>query len=255
MNELKIFKYEETDIRTLIIKDETWWVARDICNILELNNISESLKRIDEEDLSSEKLMSGGQLREMKIINESGLYALIMTSTKPEAKQFKRWITHEVLPTIRKTGGYISNSDLMVNTYFGNLDDTYKVVIKGLFDNIEIQQKQLLEKDNSIKELNTTLQHKQEIILDITESVPAKTMRSAINQIVRNGGKNFSQRYGLLYTEFSYRYGVNLKIRADHRKISTIQYADDFGYLRQLYELCTELFEADYDRIKHKLLR
>lgn len=106
MNEIQLFNYEEKAVRTVTIDSEPWWVAKDICDILELTNITESLKRIDEEDLTSVKLNSGGQDREMKIINESGLYSLILLSIKPEAKKFKKWITSEVLPSIRKTGQY-----------------------------------------------------------------------------------------------------------------------------------------------------
>ena len=81
-----------------MIEDNPWFVAKDVCEILELDNLTEALRGLDEDELSSEILMSGGQRREMKIINEPGLYSLVLRSRKPEAKQFKRWITHEVLP-------------------------------------------------------------------------------------------------------------------------------------------------------------
>ena len=106
MKELQLFQYEENDIRGLDVDGVPYFVAKDICDILELTNITESLKRVDGEDLTSVKLNSGGQMREMKIVNESGLYALILLSNKPEAKKFKKWITSEVLPSIRKTGQY-----------------------------------------------------------------------------------------------------------------------------------------------------
>ena len=106
MNDLQLFNYEGRAVRTVTIEGEPWWVAKDVCDILELTNITESLKRVAEEDLTSVKLNSGGQDREMRIINESGLYSLILLSIKPEAKKFKKWITSEVLPSIRKTGQY-----------------------------------------------------------------------------------------------------------------------------------------------------
>ena len=104
--EIQIFNYEENNIRGLDVDGVPYFVAKDVCDILELTNITESLKRVDVEDLTSVKLNSGGQDREMKIVNESGLYSLILFSNKPEAKKFKKWVTSEVLPSIRKTGKY-----------------------------------------------------------------------------------------------------------------------------------------------------
>jgi len=107
MKDLTIFDYEGNEVRTIIGEDgEPWWVAKDVCDILELGHITQALKGLEEEDLTVTKLQSGGQIREMKIINEPGLYTLILRSNKPEAKKFRKWITKEVLPSIRKTGSY-----------------------------------------------------------------------------------------------------------------------------------------------------
>ncbi len=112
-NQLTIFNSDEFgEIRTVVKKDVVWFVAKDIVNILELTNITETLKRVDEEDLSSVKLNSGNQLREMKIVNESGLYQIIFMSKKQQAKEFKRWVTSEVLPSIRKDGAYMTDKTI-----------------------------------------------------------------------------------------------------------------------------------------------
>lgn len=111
MNNLQTFNYESKEIRTFFIESIPYWVAKDVCDILNLTNITESLKRVDLDDLTSFKLNSGGQSRDMKLINESGLYTLILLSNKPEAKKFKKWITSEVLPSIRKTGQYNIETD------------------------------------------------------------------------------------------------------------------------------------------------
>lgn len=83
-----------------------WWVARQVCDILDLKNVADSLKRLDDDEKLISKISMSGQTREVWLINEPGLYSLVLTSNKPEAKTFKRWITHEVLPAIRKTGSY-----------------------------------------------------------------------------------------------------------------------------------------------------
>ena len=106
MNEIVAFNFNGADVRTLTKDGNPWWVAKDVCDVLGLSNITEALAGLDRDELTSVMLKSGGQGREMKIINEAGLYSLILRSRKPEARTFKRWITHEVLPTLRKTGSY-----------------------------------------------------------------------------------------------------------------------------------------------------
>lgn len=104
MNEIRMWNYNNNDIRTLEINDELWWVLTDICKVLELTNTSITASRLEEDEVS--KLDLGGKTGITNIINESGLYSVILRSDKPQAKPFKRWVTHEVLPSIRKTGSY-----------------------------------------------------------------------------------------------------------------------------------------------------
>ena len=107
MNDLKLFNYESKQVRTVIINSEPWWVAKDVCDILELTNPSMCLQNLDADERSKLNL---GRQGETNIVNESGLYSLVIQSRKPEAKKFKKWITSEVLPSIRKTGSYSAES-------------------------------------------------------------------------------------------------------------------------------------------------
>lgn len=109
MEELKIFNFEENEVRTILINDELHFVGTDVTGILGYRNSSKALiDHVDEEDkLNNESLSSLGQ-RGGWLINESGLYSLILKSKLPSAKKFKRWVTSEVLPTIRKHGAYLS---------------------------------------------------------------------------------------------------------------------------------------------------
>ncbi len=108
MNELKVFENSEFGkVRTVMMDNEPWFVAADVCRALEINDAGKAASRLDSDELTRIKIVSGGQNREMIFVNEPGLYALVLGSRKPEAKAFRRWITHEVLPAIRKTGGYI----------------------------------------------------------------------------------------------------------------------------------------------------
>lgn len=106
MTDLSIFKYADIDIRTVVIGGEPWVVGRDVCTVLEIAKPESSLALLDEDERGTHSVGTPGGPQDMTVVNESGLYSLILRSRKPEAKKFKRWITHEVLPAIRKTGRY-----------------------------------------------------------------------------------------------------------------------------------------------------
>jgi anti-repressor protein len=105
-NSIQIFNFESTQVRTIIRDGEPWFVASDICRILEISNNTDALKRIDEDDRTLVLIEGASNGLPVNAVNESGLYALILGSRKPDAKRFKKWVTSEVLPTIRKTGSY-----------------------------------------------------------------------------------------------------------------------------------------------------
>lgn len=107
MDTLKIFENPEFgEIRSVIISCEPWFVARDICKALKIE--TSQTRRLDEDEKGRHLLQTPGGMQEMLIINEFGLYNLVLGSRKAEAKSFKRWVTHDVLPSIRKTGKYDS---------------------------------------------------------------------------------------------------------------------------------------------------
>ena len=110
MNELTIFKNEQFgEMRTVTIGDEIWFVGKDVAAILGYKDTSDAMKRhVDDEDKLTRRFTDSGQNREMYIINESGLYSLVLSSKLPSAKEFKRWVTSEILPSIRKHGAYMS---------------------------------------------------------------------------------------------------------------------------------------------------
>ncbi|MDK7537823.1 phage antirepressor [Bacillus paranthracis] len=114
MNQLQVFNNEEFgQVRTVVQGEDVWFVAKDVCNVLEIVNATRSLSRLDEDELHSMKVTDSlGRPQETNVINESGLYSLIMTSRKPQAKAFKKWVTSEVLPSIRKHGAYMTDQVL-----------------------------------------------------------------------------------------------------------------------------------------------
>lgn len=109
MNNIQEFLYENTLIRMIANNGETWWVLKDICKLLSIENHKNIAKRLEQDEVGTFELphpQSQDKKLEMLCVNESGLYSVILRSDKPEAKTFRRWITHEVLPEIHRTGGY-----------------------------------------------------------------------------------------------------------------------------------------------------
>ena len=112
-NKLMIFENDAFGkVRTLNLNGEQWFVAADVCKALELGNPSMTVERLDDDEKGISTIDTLGGKQRMAIINEPGLYSLVITSRKPEAKAFKRWITHEVIPAIRKHGAYMTKSVL-----------------------------------------------------------------------------------------------------------------------------------------------
>ena len=112
MTKLAVFSFGNHEIRTVTDEHgEAWFVANDVCAALELTNPHDALaKHVDQEDLAKRDTLTPGGLQKLNHVNESGLYALIFGSRKESAKRFKRWVTSEVLPAIRKDGYYVANA-------------------------------------------------------------------------------------------------------------------------------------------------
>lgn len=144
-NEIQRFDFKGASLRTLIDKaGEPWFVAKDVCAILEISNPSDALKRLDDDERSRFNL---GRQGETNIVNEAGLYVLVLGSRKPEAHEFKRWVTHEVLPQIRKTGGYIPTTDV---------DDDMTILAKAVMigqRTMKEQKRRIAEQSEHIKVL------------------------------------------------------------------------------------------------------
>ena len=116
----EIFDYRGQKVRTDSKDDAVWFVAADVCRVLDLGNTAMAVERLDADEKGISIIDTPGGNQQMVVVNEAGLYALILTSRKPQAKEFKRWVTHEVLPSIRKRGLYavdevLKNPDLLIS--------------------------------------------------------------------------------------------------------------------------------------------
>lgn len=178
-NMIRIFECEEFGkVRTVIMDGEPWFVLADICKILEISNSRMVAGRLDAEELMSVKLTSGGQRREMTAVSESGLYAVILRSDKPQAKPFRKWVTTEILPTIRRTGGYVANEDMFIENYLPFLDEPYRnlfrlqmVFIDKLNERIRHDQP-LVEFANQVSNTDNLIDMNAMSKLAIEENIP-----------------------------------------------------------------------------------
>lgn len=158
-NEIQVFSNEKFgQVRTVMQDGEPWFVAADVCKALELGNTAQALSKLDDDEKGIISNDTPGGKQKMSTVNEPGLYSLVLGSRKPEAKNFKRWITHEVIPTIRKTGGYVNNSEVFIDNYLPFADDTTKQLFRLTLDVVDKQNKQIADQQKELAEKSATIE-------------------------------------------------------------------------------------------------
>ena len=261
--EVTVFKNlvhpEFGNLRTIEIDGEPWFVGKDVAAALGYTKERNALdKHVDKDDALKRGVTdSMGRTQQMTIINESGLYSLILSSKLPSAKEFKHWVTSEVLPSIRKNGAYIRNQENMTPA---------EIVARGLI----AAQNIINEKEKEIAILNgrcglltQAVDDKQDIINAISRNVPAPTKRMMLNRVMRRRSPELAQsRWSYLYARFDEIYHKNVKIRMKnynaepgHRKCYSIL---DFiekvlNMLDELYDLAVKLFESDFTQLMQEM--
>lgn len=261
--EVTVFKNpvhpEFGNLRTIEIDGEPWFVGKDVAAALGYTKERNALdKHVDKDDALKRGVTdSMGRTQQMTIINESGLYSLILSSKLPSAKEFKHWVTSEVLPSIRKNGAYIRNQENMTPA---------EIVARGLI----AAQNIINEKEKEIAILNgrcglltQAVDDKQDVINAISRNVPAPTKRMMLNRVMRRRSPELAQsRWSYLYARFDEIYHKNVKIRMKnynaepgHRKCYSIL---DFiekvlNMLDELYDLAVKLFESDFTQLMQEM--
>ena len=184
-NEIQRFDFKGASLRTLTDKaGEPWFVAKDVCDILELGNTTNALRALDEDEKTNftncNVAQNGG--RAPLIISEPGLYKLVMRSRKPEAKEFQRWVTHEVLPSIRRTGGYIPTTDA---------DDDMTILAKAVMigqRTMEAQKQKIAEQQTRIVELEPKAR-----FADAVAASDGTCLVGELAKMLRQNGMDISQ--------------------------------------------------------------
>lgn len=157
MNDIQVFSNEKFgQVRTVMQDGEPWFVAADVCKALEVDR--SQIRRLDDDEKDVCSIHTPGGNQEATVVNEPGLYSLVLGSRKKEAKDFKRWITHEVIPTIRKTGGYVHNSEVFIQNYLPFADDTTKQLFRLTLDVVDKQNKQIASQQKEIAEQSSVIE-------------------------------------------------------------------------------------------------
>lgn len=200
------------------------------------------LKNSDVRDKDIRKLNNAGE----KFLTESGVYKLVFKSNKPNAEAFTDWIADEVLPTIRKTGGYVNDDDTFVETYLPFADENTRVLFRTTLATVRSQ-------NEIIKKQQKEIEYKEDIIIGLVDDITVAEKRQILNRVVRYKNANYRDRWAILYREFENKYHINLSVRfnnyneANKAKCkSKVDYIDKvLNKIPELYELAAKLFEND----------
>ena len=182
--EIQRFDFKGESLRALTNKaGEPWFVLKDCMSILDLGNPTETVKMFDDDEFSTTEVIDSiGRRQQAYIISEPGLYRLVMRSRKPEAKEFQRWVTHEVLPQIRKTGGYIPTTDA---------DDDMTILAKAVMigqRTMEAQKRRIAAQESHIKELEPKAR-----FADAVAASDGTCLIGELAKMLRQNGLNIGQ--------------------------------------------------------------
>lgn len=249
-----VFNHPEFgELRTVEIDGVVWFVGKDVAEALGYSKSRNAIAaHVDEEDKTHAPIQGGCStgIQDTIVINESGLYALILSSKLPSAKEFKHWVTSEVLPSIRKTGGYVnpSQSDLFLDTYLPFADQNTRLLFKTTLDTIQQQ-------NNTIQQQNHTISHQEDIIRNLTSDIPLADKRQILNRIVRFGGSPHT-RWPFLYREFDNKFHMNTKVQLEHynethkpKLQNRLDYIEHIGMFNDLAEIACVIFGPDIEKL------
>jgi prophage antirepressor-like protein len=250
------YVYQGKNVRTVELNGEPWFVLRDVCEILDIQAPHMVAARLDEDERNQASVIDSiGRDQQTTVVNESGLYNVILRSDKPEAKQFKRWITHDVIPSIRKTGGYIGNDEIFINTYLPFADEVTRTMFRSTLETVRKQ-------NELIKSQKKEIQHKEDVIIGLVDKVTLAEKRQILNRVVRYRNANFQERWKELYRQFEMKYHIgSLKERfelynEDHKPKmkNVLDYVDKvMGKVPEMYEIACKLYENDIKELTEQL--
>ncbi|MDU5010636.1 MAG: BRO family protein [Clostridium sp.] len=256
MNNLQIFKNQEFGmVRMTEINNKPYAVANDVLKALGYAEGSwrTTLSRKCKGVTKCNWLKVNGV--EVNLIPEGDIYRLITGSHLPSAEKFEVWVFDEVLPTIRKTGGYVASEDLFINTYLPYLDEQSKMVFRNTLETVRKQNEIIALKEKEIE-------HKEDVIVGLVDEISLAEKRQILNRVVRYKGANYRERWNELYKQFEMKYHIeSIKNKLEkYNKIhkpklkSKVDYIDKvMNKIPELYEIACKLYENDVRELAKNL--
>ncbi|KEI90759.1 transporter [Clostridium botulinum B2 433] len=256
MNNLQIFKNQEFGmVRMTEINNKPYAVANDVLKALGYAEGSwrTTLSRKCKGVTKCNGLKVNGV--EVNLIPEGDIYRLITGSHLPSAEKFEVWVFDQVLPTIRKTGGYVASEDLFINTYLPYLDEQSKMVFRNTLETVRKQNEIIALKEKEIE-------HKEDVIVGLVDEISLAEKRQILNRVVRYKGANYRERWNELYKQFEMKYHIESiknkleKYNKNHKpKLkSKVDYIDKvMNKIPELYEIACKLYENDVRELAKNL--
>ncbi len=255
-NQLNSFQFGGNPIRAASRKGDPWFVARDLCGVLGLTNVGEAIASID---LDDKEIVNHGELvrlgiveaddlatTRLALVTEGGMYALIFKSIKPEAKAFKKWVTSEVLPAIRKNGAFgvkqVSQAEMLLQSAQVLVDHERQI------QTLQVQVSEiptLAAKVDALESIQRESAESLEGIPDPSEDVPDLSVRSLIGRVVKDYAFAKAMAHNFVWRrlnqEYRDRHHIDLMARRAGKQ-TMLDVADDLGLMESLYAVAHLLF-------------
>ena len=261
---MKIFEKEEFgQVRIALIEAKPYAVGNDIAEMLMYKRPYEAVAAHCKGAVDYRVPTNGGN-QIMKVIPEGDIYRLIVKAAdqsknmdiKNKAEKFESWIFDEVLPAIRKTGGYVNDDELFLDTYFPFMEDEAKEVFRATLANLRVKNELIIKQQKAIE-------HKEDVIIGLVDKVDLAKKRQVLNRVVRYKNANFRERWAELYKQFEMKYHIDLNKRfASYNESNSpkmknkLDYIDKvMGKIPELYEIACKLYENDVKELVKRIYK
>lgn len=196
-----------------------------------------------------------------EFIPENVFYRLAMKAKNDVAEKFQAKVADDIIPTIRKTGGYIANDDLFLDTYFPEMEGEARSVFKATLGKLREKNETIAMQDKKIAEQKREIDYKEDVIIALVDNISLAEKRQVLNRVVRHNNSNYQNRWAMLYKEFEDKYHINLKKKLnDYNETHKpkcrckLDYIDKVMHkIPELYEIATKLFEGDVKELVEEM--
>ena len=237
MNNLTLFQFNAHEIRVISIDGEPWFVAKDLCAILDIGNTSQALSRLEDDEKRTIILNEGTNGNpEKSIVSESGMFSLVLSSRKPDAKKFRKWVTSEVLPSIRKTGGYQLRQMSVAEMFLAQAQ---------MMVEVERKQQAMESRLAAIERDRIEAEEALAMLPLCEEAAAAIPTRGKVNLIVRTKAQKDSLAYNhvwaQLYQQLYYRYHYDVKARCRNSGLAPLDQIEKDDMMDKLHAIASEV--------------